>query len=358
MFETHQLERYLSNYFDTPVTVLGARPLGANAGEKGFGYGVPVLVTLEGAPIAQIVVHTAGSAGFGHDTLTDHAVEALIPYETFNTLPNHVPALDVGVVAQDGALQSLRELRDFFWVTGYKPGQPYFQTLGRVSRDGATTPRDIDTAVGLAQLLVRCHRDKRDAPELYRRRVRDLFGHHECISGMLDSYDAYDVAEYTSSEQLLRIEHQCVDWRARLKACAHRLSRVHGDYHPWNVLIQADGSIVLLDRSRGEWGEPADDLSCMAINYLFFSLQRYGRLEGPFEALWTAFFETYLAESGDGEVLALVPPFFAWRGLVVASPLWYPNLDLTVRRALFRFIDRVLACESFAPGQVNELVRP
>jgi hypothetical protein len=48
----------------------------------------------------------------------------------------------------------------------------------------------------------------------------------------------------------------------------------------WNVLRRPDDAFTLLDRSRGEWGEPADDVSCMAINYLSFSLQARGELGG------------------------------------------------------------------------------
>jgi hypothetical protein len=40
--------------------------LGGEAGEKGFGYGAPIRVLLEGAPVDQVVVHTVGTRGFGH----------------------------------------------------------------------------------------------------------------------------------------------------------------------------------------------------------------------------------------------------------------------------------------------------
>jgi adenylylsulfate kinase len=36
----------------------------------------------------------------------------------------------------------------------------------------------------------------------------------------------------------------------------------------------------------------------------------------------------------------VIQPFYAWRGLVVASPVWYPDLAPSVRELLFRFIER------------------
>ena len=44
-------------------------------------------------------------------------------------------------------------------------------------------------------------------------------------------------------------------------------------------------NLLVLDRSRGEWGEPADDVTSLTMNYLFFSLQRSGRLDGNLEVI-------------------------------------------------------------------------
>jgi hypothetical protein len=38
----------------------------------------------------------------------------------------------------------------------------------------------------------------------------------------------------------------------------------------------------------------------------------------------------------------------------VASPVWYPNLSMEVRRSLFRFIENVLDIPRFEPERVNE----
>lgn len=109
----------------------------------------------------------------------------------------------------------------------------------------------------------------------------------------------------------------------------------------------------LLDRSRGEYGDPADDLTSLTLNYLFFSLQHSGRLEGPLEKLFLRFWNRYLEKSGDREILSVVAPFFAFRGLVIASPLWYPTLSDAVRRSILAFVLAVLDTESFDPTQVN-----
>ncbi|MCP9440472.1 MAG: hypothetical protein NHB36_11350, partial [Nitrospira sp.] len=133
-----------------------------------------------------------------------------------------------------------------------------------------------------------------------------------------------------------------------------RLSQVHGDFHPYNVLFRSGTDFSVLDRSRGEWGEPADDVTAMTINYLLSSLIRWGKLQGPFEVLFRLFWDTYLDASGDKDVTETAAPFFAFRGLVVASPVWYPDLSMEVRRSLFRFIQQVLDSPRFEPDRVNE----
>jgi hypothetical protein len=102
-----------------------------------------------------------------------------------------------------------------------------------------------------------------------------------------------------------------------------------------------------LDRSRGEWGEPADDVSTMTINYIFYSLQAIDQAYNPFERLFLLFWRNYLDKTGDEEMLSVVQPFYAWRSLVLASPLWYPHLSLDVRKRIFRFATRVLNSKKF-----------
>jgi hypothetical protein len=92
----------------------------------------------------------------------------------------------------------------------------------------------------------------------------------------------------------------------------------------------------------------------MTINYLFFSLCRWGDLRGSLEVLFRLFWETYMEASGDNDVTGAAAPFFAFRGLVLASPVWYPKLSVEVRRTIFRFIEHVLDEPRFDPSLVNE----
>jgi aminoglycoside phosphotransferase (APT) family kinase protein len=217
-------------------------------------------------------------------------------------------------------------------------------------RDDAVL-RELDSARAdaLCDYLVGIHAVRGNNPDLYVRRIRELVGHSECIMGLVDSYPSCG----TYQPLLNEIEKKCVEWRWGIKHRIHRLRQVHGDFHPWNILFREDTDFTLLDRSRGEWGEPADDVTSLTMNYLFFSLQRSGRLDGNFESLFLRFWERYLAKSGDSEMLQVVAPFFAFRGLVMAHPVWYPNLPVGVREKIFNFMRAVLDCAAFDPAEVN-----
>jgi hypothetical protein len=85
-----------------------------------------------------------------------------------------------------------------------------------------------------------------------------------------------------------------------------------------------------------------------------FSLCRWGSLKGPFEVMFRLFWDTYVEASLDHAVTESAAPFFAFRGLVVASPVWYPKLSIEVRRTIFRFIEHVLDAPRFDPSRMNE----
>jgi aminoglycoside phosphotransferase (APT) family kinase protein len=328
---------------DVRVTPLG----GGRQGDKGYGYGIPLRVdyTLDGAP-RRAVVETVRPGPFGHEHMADRAQSLLWAHGAFGRLPRHVPSLDVGAVRAGGELVPLGSAEELFMLAEFVDGREYADDLLRLRAGEALRPLDEARCDALCDYLVGIHRTKSEEAGLYVRRIRELVGHGECIFGVDDSYpEAWDF--------LRKVEKKCIDWRWKLRSYPHRLRQVHGDFHPWNLLFREGADFSVLDRSRGEWGEPADDVTCLALNYLFFSLQRSGRLEGGFERLWRGFWERYLERSGDAELLEVCAPFLAFRALVMANPVWYPALDESLRRALFRFIENVLAAERFDPASAN-----
>jgi hypothetical protein len=353
------LQKYLSSLYDGDAEILGVWRLGGEKLEdlKGFGYGYPYVIEFRigGGEVKQVVLETMRPEGFGHDHFSDRAQILLWQHSAFNKLPKHVRSIDVGAFAEDGkCLKSLGKCNEFFILTEFVDGKLYHLDLDRIKETGQLNALDEKRCLALSDYLVGIHKVKQKSPWLYVRRIRELVGHGECIMGLLDSYPPN--LNFVNENYLIDVERDCVVWRWRLKRMTHRLSQVHGDFHPWNLMFRNGIDFTVLDRSRGEWGEPADDVTAMTINYIFYSIQKYGELAGVFERLFRVFWENYLRKTGDFEILKVVQPFYAWRGLVVASPIWYPNLDRNVRIKLLNFVKNVLQHEKFDLDAVNSYI--
>ncbi|MDO9289700.1 MAG: hypothetical protein Q7T83_13035, partial [Thermodesulfovibrionales bacterium] len=122
-------------------------------------------------------------------------------------------------------------------------------------------------------------------------------------------------------------------------------------------LFKNNNDFTLLDRSRGPWGEPADDVTALTINYIFFSIKNHGKVTGAYLEAVKLFFDEYVRLSGDREIYETLAPFFAFRGAVVANPVFYPEVTMEQRRLIFRFVNNVLDSERFAPEKIADLIQ-
>jgi hypothetical protein len=347
------IQAYLEAKTDERVQVDEVQPLGVEGADQ---KSIKLLVSYRAGEIEEkLVFHSIQRNAFGREREDDRVAAVWLDFHTFNRLPRHVPAKDLVLQKQDGSLQSIASADELLLVTQYNPGALYADDLMRIRDEGQLSPQDIQRVENLAAYLAEIHQLKHEDPLLWRRRLRDLIGHGEGIMGITDSYPPDQT--FVSQVELSEIEALANHWRWRLKPLSHRLCQVHGDFHPFNVLFEEGTTFHLLDRSRGEWGEPADDLSCMTINYIFFSLQSYGRLEGPFDKLHNRFWEHYLDARPDDELGRVIQPWLAWRALVVASPVWYPSISVDVRRKLLTFARQVLLSGEYIYSQVNRYLK-
>jgi len=350
-----RLERYLTALFHAQAAVTALIPLReskASGAAKEYGYGHPVKVefTVRGERRAA-VLETTSPGPFGHEHMADRAQMLLWDHGAYNALPRHARSLDVGAFGRDGNLLSVGDAEEFFLLVEYVEGTGYIRDIARLQEGAPLRELDRSRADALCDYLAEIHAVRGPDPGLYVRRIRELLGHGECVMGLSDSYPLPH--GFITASLLEEIERKILSWRWRLKGRTRRLRQVHGDYHPFNLLFREGIDFTVLDRSRGEWGEPADDVTALTGNYLFASLQASGRLEGAFETLFRRFWERYIERTGDAEILETAAPFFAFRCLVMASPVWYPSLDESVRRKLFSFMISVLDAPRFDPDRVN-----
>lgn len=355
-----RLREHLARLFPGEELV-AVEPLAADTGatkgstEKAVGYGLPVRVVLatRNNVRRELVWRTAATNEFGHDRRGDRAGNLVQAYDDFAGTPNHVTAIDVGFVDRDGALVSIKEGDEPYLITTFAPGTIYADDLRRIAATGALIDLDIARVDALARYLATLHAPIADGEVRYRRAVRDLIGSGEGIYGIVDGYPR-DVP-CADETRLRSIEERCGSWRWRFRNHSDRLTRTHGDFHPFNIVFDAGSDFTLLDASRGACSDPADDLTALAVNFLLFAADDRHAWKHALSVLWHRWWTVYGAHRDDPELLAVAPPFFAWRALVVCNPRFYPKLSAAGRDKLLGFAEDILDEHYLDPHWAGEV---
>lgn len=346
MINEEALKAYLKKQF-TDVLDINIRKLGSGVQGSGFLVEMKTL-----SDIKSYVVKALNPGGLGHDYPSDRAAVFLLDLDEYKNLPKHVRAVDVLAEKEDGTIKSIGGGREYYLLMEQGDGKNYFQDLTEFSQKAGLDPSDIEKINTMTSYLADIHSIKKESGALYWRKIRDTIGHGECLMGVFDTYPTGTL----SYNNMAEIEKMCVDWRARLKPRTHRLSQIHGDFHPGNIWFRGISDFILLDRSRGPWGDPADDVSALTINYIFFSIMHSGSVNGPYFEGLKIFFEQYIKKSGDEELPEVLALFFAFRGAVVANPAFYPDLSTDSREKIFNFVRNVLLSDRFEVSMANKYI--
>jgi aminoglycoside phosphotransferase family enzyme len=342
-----KVENYLKERFGPAAKLEDMERLGEGV------HGAAYLLTFSTPHEEQrLIMKTLFPSRFGHDHYSDRAQVLLLASANYNEMPKHIKAVDVVGESSD-RLISVKDAKEFYIFMEEARGESYFKDLDAILQRGRLDELDVERAKMLAHFLADIHAFKyseEDAKILYRRRIRDLIGHGECIMGIIDAYEAVD---FTKDTELVEYAGKCLPWWGKIRDRSERLCSVHGDYHPGNIRLHGD-DFVLLDRSRGSWGEPADDVSCLSVNYIHYAIKDRGTFEGPFAELFRLFLDFYLEKTKDGGFFEVTQPFFAFRVLVVANPRFYPEDSDVTKRKLLNFGHAVLEEDRFHVDRISD----
>lgn len=353
------LETLLSKRLSKPTKIIGYEKLG-----EGFhAVAYRIRLNIDGVERSLVLRIMRGDTGWGHDYVSDRAASLLLQHNLYKSspLPSQISSIDVLCLLPDGSVESIGDAVEFIHVMDEVTedyGRPYVYDLFDIASRNTITDRDIRRCRILASHLSILHRVKIENRNLYLRHIRDLVGHGEMFMGVVDSYPDLAKLGWIDEDRLIKLEKKMIEWRYKLRRYTHRASRIHGDFHPFgNIRFRSDDQPVILEYSREEYGEPADDLSALTINYLFISIWKHGSYTQPFRILFEELFEAYIRETGDTEILRVIQPFYCFRGLVVVHPLYYPEMEDWKRKAILNFIENTLSIEEFNPREVDEYLR-
>lgn len=348
MINETNIKRYIRDLFGKRARRINIRKLGE--GVQGAGF----LIEINTDTVRKsYVIKGLFPEGLEHDYPADRAGVFLLDLDTFEKLPKHVKAIDVLAEKEDGSIKSIGGGREYYLLMERAEGRHYFNDLVSLAEKKKLDSADVEKITAMTSYLAEIHSVKKESKALYWRKVRDTIGHGECLMGVFDTYPDGTIRY----EEAADIEKKCVDWRARLKPEFRRLCQVHGDFHPGNIWFQKGSDFILLDRSRGPWGDAADDITALTINYIFFSINYFGSLKGPYREALELFYSDYVNRTGDNALFKVVAPFYAFRGAVVANPVFYPEVTSDNRRKIINFMHGVLNDESFNIHRVNHYIK-
>lgn len=351
-FDHEHLQEYLSRLLDLPVQVKSISPLRGIGSNKTSSprHALRIDYDVGGIPSRAVLEMET----FDPELKAGLEVHASAG-KTLSPIPRHARVLGASGMESGGSLVPLSGMKNRLFLTEFVEGRAYGEDLVRLKLGGFSIDRDRHRADALAEHLAEIHNRRGHEPKVYVDRIRELLGHAGGILGMIDGFPPQE--GLLIPELLEHLEHRSLKWRWRLKGRTHRLRRIHGDFHPWNILFRDGTDFTVLDRSPIQWGEPADDVACLTMPYLFFALQSQGESRKMLIELFGQFWSTYVEKSGDSDILDVAAPFLVRHALSLASPVWYPDLNLKVRRCLFSFMFRVLEASRFDPNRVEELLR-
>ncbi len=351
-----QIKNYLSEIFKGEITDLKIGELGK--GILGVGYALDFKVN--GRPERK-VLKTLFKNHLGQDHFSDRAQSLILAHSNYGNIESHVSSFDVCGVKNNGAIVSIGQAKEFFILMDEAQGDDYFNDLNRISRSGRLAPRDKKRVESLANYLIKLHGLKHKSDSLYKRKIRDTIGSGQSIMGILDMYPKK--LKWTNDKEIVQLVKKGIDFWAKDRFKKHRLCQIHGDFHPGNIWFKKDNSFTLLDRARGSFGEAADDISSLTINYIFFSLIHFGEFDGPFKKLSDLFCQSYFKKTKDEEMREIIQPYFAFRTIVVCNPLFYSdsfyggsNKANQVRRRMFNFANNILDKKEFDWGKINKYI--
>ena len=346
---------FLEKRLKKPVQLVEYKKLGS--GWHGIGYKIR-FKTKSSKKTHTVILREISPEGFSHDFHSDRAAVFILQHSLSETLPKHIKSYDVGGIAGEKVV-SLGECKEFFQIVEVAEGRDYFSELDDILKRGYLTKEDKRKTLMLSNYLVSLYKKqfkgkKSKSNSIYLRHTRDCVGNGEMLMGVIDTYPRK--LSWTNEKELTEIITLAVKNREGMKDKRRKLTRIHGDYHPGNIIFKGK-NFKVLDASREIWGDPADDLTCMFGNYLRYALIQKGKWEGIFKELGNLFWENYMKKTKDYGANISAPIFFGFRGVVMAHPFFYRQDKPAVKKKLFKFVKNVLKEKRFDYKKVGKYLQ-
>jgi aminoglycoside phosphotransferase (APT) family kinase protein len=257
--------------------------------------------------------------------------------------------LDVAVIRDDGSLGRVPGSCEFVLLQEYVDGELYFHSLMQSLEANEVSELEERRAVALAEYLAELHSQSNDDVRIYRRAMRDLVAGGVGVMGVLGGYSKeLRDAHHDRLSGILK-DFTALAWD--LDRGSNRLCRIHGDFHPLNILFGQDTQFSVIDAFGAGWGDAAFDVGTLLINYYALHNEKGGLGTPAGRRLAERFLSAYVDRCDDPEGLYRVLPLPLARGaLIMATTYFFPHRTEAERDRLIRLAGDILSARVFTPS--------
>ena len=346
------IEKYLKEKYGGKISNINIEKLGS--GVLGTGYSLKFKINNKEKTL---VLKSLFTENLGMDHYSDRASSLLDAHDNYNKMDNHVKSEDVIAQNEDNSLTSVGNAKEFYILMEEAKGDDLFKDFNKIKETKQLTNETKEKILTISNFLVELHKNKHKSIPLYRRKIRDTIGSGGSLIGLLDMHP--DSAFEQFEKKWMSIVSKSIRFWRRSRDMHNRLCEIHADYHPGNLWFE-DQKLTILDRSRGRFGEPADDITAFIINPIMYSLITNGNFEGPFKEIFDIFWNNYFKKTNDKEMRKIMAPYIAFRVAVVTNPIFYNDESLGgkekakfIRTKMINLALNILKDNEFNPGKIN-----
>ncbi|MAG61441.1 hypothetical protein CMI43_01315 [Candidatus Pacearchaeota archaeon] len=346
------IEKYLKEKYGGKISNINIEKLGS--GVLGTGYSLKFKINNKEKTL---VLKSLFTENLGMDHYSDRASSLLDAHDNYNKMDNHVKSEDVIAQNEDNSLTSVGNAKEFYILMEEAKGDDLFKDFNEIKETKQLKDETKEKILTISNFLVELHKNKHKSIPLYRRKIRDTIGSGGSLIGLLDMHPD-SAFEQFEKKWMSIVSKSIIFWR-RSRDMHNRLCEIHADYHPGNLWFE-DQKLTILDRSRGRFGEPADDITAFIINPIMYSLITNGNFEGPFKEIFDIFWNNYFKKTNDKEMRKIMAPYIAFRVAVVTNPIFYNDESLGgkekakfIRTKMINLALNILKDNEFNPGKIN-----
>lgn len=347
-----ELKKYLKSKYKNKISEIKIKKLGS--GVLGTGYSINFKLNDENKTL---IIKSLFKENLGMDHYSDRASSLLEAHDNYNKMENHIKSEDVIAQNEDDSLISIGNAKEFYILMEEAKGENLFKDFENIKKSKLLNEKTKDKIKKISDFLVKLHKNKHESISLYRRKIRDIIGSGGSLIGLLDMHPENDFRKF--EKEWTEIIKRSINFWKKSRNLNHRLSEIHADFHPGNLWFDGD-KLIILDRSKGRFGEPADDIIAFGINPIMYALITNEKFEGPFKEIFDLFWNNYFKQTKDKEMRKIMAPYIAFRISVITNPLFYNDKFFgaaekasLIRKKLINFALNVLKEDEFNPEKIN-----